>query len=419
MSYSSPYSSFSHRYPPILCLIAFGVLLLHVGLLGIGTWWNFSPPPPPLRSKVIVQTIHLKSVENPSSVSLTTPLVTDLFSSLAPPVKESSPSLPTLVKESASVKESSPIPSDSLLQQEEIPLLKQKEAESVISYPDSTLSPIKVENTSSKTENASFSQGSTPKPSVIETKKTPPKKPAPIKKPTESAKKNKIETVKAVNETNKKRQQEQINAEKKRQTAQEEAEKKRQQEQVEKEKKRQTAQAETEKKRQQERIEAEKKLQQEIAIAQEAAKQREQVLLAKAKENLAKMGETRDKISSSSVISLDTTPLKEVGNLQVDALPVGEIGNEGEWGTKEMSYSEEVAYRLKMALKLPDYGAVKIKLTLSRTGKVIKVETLHSESSKNKAYVENKILSLLFPSFGQRFQGVSQNTFVITLQNDS
>lgn len=224
------------------------------------------------------------------------------------------------------------------------------------------------------------------KPAPQETPKKNTKQTAPVKKSSEPAKKaNNNDSVKS-------KQAEQ-------------AEKKRQQEQAEK-------------KRQQEL--AEKKRQQEIAAAQEAARQKEQALLAKAKENLAKMSETRDKINTSSSVNLESTNLpKEIVSLHVDALPLGGSEGSGEWGTKETSYKDEIAYRLKMALKLPDYGAVKIKLTLSRTGKVVKIEIVKSESNKNKAYVENKIPTLLFPSFGQKFQGEPHYTFEFLLQNDS
>jgi hypothetical protein len=168
-----------------------------------------------------------------------------------------------------------------------------------------------------------------------------------------------------------------------------------------------------------EKTEAERKKQQEITVAQEAAKQRELELLSKAKTNLAKMSETRNQITPSPSLNLETTSLpKELGVLQIDTLPTeGSTG--ADRSAKEAGYNGEVASRLKKGLRLPDYGAVKIKLTLDREGKVISVETISSESSKNRTYVESKIPALLFPPFGQRFKGATQNSFVITLQNDS
>ena len=136
---------------------------------------------------------------------------------------------------------------------------------------------------------------------------------------------------------------------------------------------------------------------------------------------MQKWGKLAIRLALLPQLSLETTALpKALGTLQVDALPLEVPGGaSGDWGAKETSYSGEVASRLKKALKLPDYGAVKIKLTLDRSGKVVKLEIVQSESRKNKAYVESKIPTLLFPPFGQRFKDVSQNTFVITLQNDS
>lgn len=164
--------------------------------------------------------------------------------------------------------------------------------------------------------------------------------------------------------------------------------------------------------------EAEKVRQKEIAEAQ--VKQRE--LLAKAKENLAKIGESRDKIGSGSfsnkISSLnDTTIPQQLGNLQIDALPVG-TALSGELSAKEASYRDEIAMRLKIALSLPDYGAVKLKLILNRSGKVESVQILNSESHKNKQYVEKTVPSLIFPPFGNRFGDASQYSFVVTLNND-
>lgn len=164
--------------------------------------------------------------------------------------------------------------------------------------------------------------------------------------------------------------------------------------------------------------EAEHKRQQELA----AAKAKQQELLAKAQENLAKMDQSRGKIESSKG-SLgsgwnDASLPKAIGSLQIDALPVGSaMGTE--LSAKEMDYRDEVAYRLKLALRLPDYGSVKIKLTLDRSGKVSTVQTVSSESKKNQQYVENNVPSLVFPSFGVQFAGLSQYTFLVTLNNDT
>lgn len=146
----------------------------------------------------------------------------------------------------------------------------------------------------------------------------------------------------------------------------------------------------------------------------EQAKQKE--LLRQAQENLEKIGQTRDKVSSSASTAPQQTALPQlVGRLEIDALPSLEGG--GTLTLKEISYRDEVAYRLKKALKLPDYGGLKVKLTLERSGKIKSAKVISSESNKNREYVEKSILTVSFPNFGSNFEGASEYTFMITLHN--
>jgi colicin import membrane protein len=162
-------------------------------------------------------------------------------------------------------------------------------------------------------------------------------------------------------------------------------------------------------------LEAEKAKQQAIAAAEEAARQKQEQLLSKAKESLAKMGETRDKISLNSSISLsDTSIPQRIQNLQIDTLPaMGGVT----LGSQEIKYQDELGARLKQALKLPDYGTVKVKLTLTKAGNVAKIEVT-SISDKNKKYIEKTLPTLSFSPFGSHFNGAEQYTFMLTLHND-
>lgn len=160
--------------------------------------------------------------------------------------------------------------------------------------------------------------------------------------------------------------------------------------------------------------EAERIHQKEVA----AAKAKQQELLAKAKANVAKIGQSRNAIASTSIASLDETSIpQQLANLQIDSLPVGSAVS-GELTAKEASYRDEVGVRLKLALKFPDYGSVKIKLTLNRAGKVASVSVVSSESDKNKQYIEKTVPTLIFPAFGTRFEGASQYTFSVSLNSD-
>ncbi len=162
-------------------------------------------------------------------------------------------------------------------------------------------------------------------------------------------------------------------------------------------------------------LEAEKAKQQAIAAVEEKSRQNQLQLLSNAKESLAKLGETKDKASLNSTISLsDTSIPQRIQSLQIDALPaMGAIS----LGSAEIKYQDTLAVQLKQALKLPDYGTVKVKLTLLKNGKVGQIEVT-SLSDKNKKYIEKTLPSLSFSPFGSYFSGAEQYTFMLTLHND-
>lgn len=166
-------------------------------------------------------------------------------------------------------------------------------------------------------------------------------------------------------------------------------------------------------------LEAEKVKQKELTAAAESARAHQQEVLNRAKENIAKIGESRHKIGAGKIgAGLEATNIpKQLENLQIDALPTG-TSIPVEFSAKEASYRDEVAARLKLGLRLPDYGAVKIKLTLERSGKVASVQIVSSESSKNRQYIEKTLPTLKFPPFGSHFADASQYTFMVTLNND-
>ncbi|MBX9702630.1 MAG: hypothetical protein K2X39_00620, partial [Silvanigrellaceae bacterium] len=228
------------------------------------------------------------------------------------------------------------------------------------------------------------------------------KKAAPVTKPVGKAPEKKSEENKAklaAQEAEKKKQQEAKAAQ---ETERKQIERKEQ------------AAKEAEKKRQIEKAEAERKQQAELA-AREAA--RKQTLLAKAQENLAKNRESRDKDLSASTLNLQNTAIPTlIGSLQIDALPL-ETEGLAKWTATEVSYRDEVAQILQGALRLPEYGSIKVELTINKAGKVDKIKILSSESSKNKQYIEQKIPGLHFPPFGNRFQE-TECTFSITLKNE-
>lgn len=150
---------------------------------------------------------------------------------------------------------------------------------------------------------------------------------------------------------------------------------------------------------------------------QQAERTRQQKLLAQAQERIAKIDGNRHKAAPGTTgnIALSSVP-KAITSLQIDTLPTSPGGPA--LSAKEISYRDELAGRLKLLLRLPEYGDVKVKLTLDRAGKVVTVAIVSAESAANKKYIEKTLPDLTFPAFGASFGSDAQYTFSITLSNE-
>ncbi|MBA3957363.1 MAG: hypothetical protein H0X51_03065 [Parachlamydiaceae bacterium] len=149
------------------------------------------------------------------------------------------------------------------------------------------------------------------------------------------------------------------------------------------------------------------------AAAENQAKRRE--LIANAQKNIAniKQGDTLNSKQTSALASA-AVPGK-ISALHIEGLSDG--ANDS-LSTQERSYYDELASRLKLLLRLPEYGEVKIKLTLERSGRFVKVSVVSAKSSANRAYIEKTLPSVRYPGFGKNFESQDQYTFGITLSND-
>lgn len=146
-----------------------------------------------------------------------------------------------------------------------------------------------------------------------------------------------------------------------------------------------------------------------------ALQKKQNDLLKKAQESVAKIDLKGNKIVAATG-SLDQVKLpQQMGELKVDNLTFDE---DSRLNVRERGYRDELAHRLKLLLKLPEKGVVKLKLTLERSGKVLKVEVTGAESKKNRQHIEKALPPLQFPPFGDNFEGSSQYTFHINLKSD-
>ena len=138
--------------------------------------------------------------------------------------------------------------------------------------------------------------------------------------------------------------------------------------------------------------------------------------IAKAKEKIGKIALSSDIMPNNSHQNLKeiATP-SLIENLVTD---LAFIDSGTTFNVKESAYRDELGQRLRLYLKLPEYGDVKVKLTIDRTGKVIFTKILSFQSAKNAAFIEQNLPKLKMPPFGDNFKGVSEYDFTIVLSNE-
>jgi hypothetical protein len=82
-------------------------------------------------------------------------------------------------------------------------------------------------------------------------------------------------------------------------------------------------------------------------------------------------------------------------------------------GTED--YEGSLISYLHQSLNLPDFGEVKIQLTLREDGAVVKMVVLGAESKKNRDYLEKNLPMLKFPRL---ISNRKEETFVLTFCNE-
>lgn len=124
-------------------------------------------------------------------------------------------------------------------------------------------------------------------------------------------------------------------------------------------------------------------------------------LLQEIEESIAKIEGKHDKVDTNKQIKTPRT----IDALQRDQPP--------ELEPEQSNYSETLILCLRGALHLPDFGEVKIKLTLRQDGSVETLSVLKTESENNKRYLETHLPHVKFPALNKQ-----EHTFVLTFCNE-
>lgn len=132
-------------------------------------------------------------------------------------------------------------------------------------------------------------------------------------------------------------------------------------------------------------------------------------LLKELEESIAKIEDKSDKQSLSRKTNPKTT-LSIPAPLQIDALPTIEL--------ESSDYISILTEHLHASLHLPDFGEVKIELTLQQDGTVAKLRVLKAESQQNRKYLESHLPLLKFPHLSGAFAKKNEHTFTLTFCNE-
>jgi hypothetical protein len=82
------------------------------------------------------------------------------------------------------------------------------------------------------------------------------------------------------------------------------------------------------------------------------------------------------------------------------------------------NYVPILTHFLHTALHLPDFGAVKMQLTVRLDGSVAKLLVLKTESEENRKYLEMQIPLLRFPPLQGEYAKSDEHVFVLTFCNE-
>lgn len=136
-------------------------------------------------------------------------------------------------------------------------------------------------------------------------------------------------------------------------------------------------------------------------------------LLKELEESIAKIENKSDKTAVSKKMSTPS-PATAPMTLQIDINPESNT----ESNSMQESYTDTLIGYLHQSLSLPDYGEVKIQLSLRQDGTVAKVIVLKAKNEKNRQYLESNLPRLLFPRFDGAWASKKEHTFVLTFCNE-
>jgi hypothetical protein len=135
-------------------------------------------------------------------------------------------------------------------------------------------------------------------------------------------------------------------------------------------------------------------------------------LVQELEESIAKIEDHSGKMKKNQKFIGKRAPSRS-NPLQIDQLDFKEEASESN------DYVDILVRQLHVSLNLPDFGEVKIELTLRQDGTVAKLKVLNAESQQNRKYLEAKLPQLKFPQLSGFKPEEKEHTFVLNFCNET
>lgn len=98
-------------------------------------------------------------------------------------------------------------------------------------------------------------------------------------------------------------------------------------------------------------------------------------------------------------------------------IPQLKIDEEISVGEEEGIFVAQLVQCLQQELNLPEIGSVKIELVLKCDGSFVQMKVIHSESQRNKTFLEQELRGVQFPPFSGNLKNEKEHAFTITFCN--
>jgi hypothetical protein len=134
------------------------------------------------------------------------------------------------------------------------------------------------------------------------------------------------------------------------------------------------------------------------------------------KENTHKIDETLLDEITKSLENFDLAEPKKAAKLSIPQTITCKPEIESK-SSQDTSYAENLIAMLTNHLDLPEFGSVKICLTLNSSGSVVAFKILEENSHKNSEFLKNRLHELTFPCFNDFEISDSELEFTIVFRN--